>query len=190
MQRIALLMGILVANGLLACNSTSAPAAPGGGDDRIPPIGSEGDGGSGGLGPGGSGGGGQGGVGGAGGNGACESPADEESLASVTNPPTQNARQVSAFCGTVTCSDRLGQGQATFTQCASSCVEDSIPDLSEGCAACYGALAWCAQLLCNTACANAPCNEDSCINCTGAADYQACLAALDACTGRPSLDCE
>lgn len=194
MGRIALLPGIFFAIGVLACGNTASPAAPGGGDNGIPPIGVEGDGGAGGAGlGGGGGGGGSGGSGGSGGmtrEGACENPTDEDALASATNPPNQNARQVSAFCGTVTCSDRLGQGEATFTQCVTDCTRDNIQNLSQPCASCYGALAWCANLLCNTACANAPCNRDSCIECTQGADYEACLANLEVCAGRPSLDCE
>ncbi len=192
MRGIRLVAAVSCSLGLLACEDSTVPAAPGGDGDWFPPPVIEGDGGTAGVGPGGQGGlGGRGGTAGTPRRGACDDREDEAALASLTNPPTENARGISATCAVVSCSDELGQGQANFLECMTTrCLDTRLPGVSPACTSCYAALGWCAQLLCNTFCANTPCS-DSCLDCAGGgADYQRCLAALDLCTGRPSVDCD
>jgi len=189
MNRPSLLTGlaILLALAIGGCNDETPPAAPCCRGEVVPPVvGSGGTGGGGGIG--GAGGeAGEGGRGGAGGlRDACNNASD---LAALAGLEPNNARQVSASCGTVDCSNELGQGQAVFTECVTGCVENKVPDLSPECATCYGDLAWCAGLLCNTSCANLSCGT-GCLMCTqGTFDYQQCLVRLSLCAGRESIDC-
>lgn len=192
---------ILIAAGLTACNDPQTPAAPGGGGTGgtfFPPN----TGGSGGTGTGGTGGaggsgatggsagngggnGGMGGIGGVGGIGtldACNNPDDLMALASLGDP--SEARRVSATCGTTECS-----GVVDETVCVSRatiCVGNRIPGLSLECSTCYGELAWCAGLFCNTECASNPC--EGCLTC-GQGSYLQCLEDLSACAGALPPEC-
>lgn len=197
-------LALLAAVGLSGCSDEATPAAPGGGGVR-PPIGTGGTGGGAGTGgtagsggSAGSGGGagsaggggsggeaGSGGIGGTGGSpslGACDNPADLMVLASLTDP--SEARRISADCGIAGCSAIVDE--ALFIECATSCVEDRIAGLSTACATCYGELAWCAGVNCNTACAANPCGI--CLTCDAGA-YTQCLEDLNACAGRLPPEC-
>jgi len=138
-------------------------------------AGSAGSGGTGGA-AGGMGGGGMGGAL----SGAC---INQDDLAALADLQPSNAREVAADCG-IECTDLIAFEQA-FTTCASDCVERMVTGLSSGCATCYGELAWCSRLLCLTPCASASCLP-VCQDCNG---YDLCLAELEACTGRVSVDC-
>jgi hypothetical protein len=191
-------LALIASVGLSACNDEGTPAAPGGGGIR-PPIGTGGSGGGsgnggsagtgGGSGTGGSAGtggeAGSGGTAGAGGTaslGACDNPADLMVLANLADP--SEARRISGTCGTAGCSGIVDE--ALFIECATTCVEDGVAGLSTACAACYGELAWCAGIICNTACAANPC--EGCLTC-GAGAYAQCLQELNACAGRLPPEC-
>ena len=127
--------------------------------------------------------GGNGGVGGAGGiapMGACNNVSDVDALAALV---PSNARQVAANCGLATCSNLLVD-QVAFTTCVNECVEGAVSGLSLDCSTCYGELAWC-SLGCLTPCESNSCSA-LCLTCVG---YSECVAALDACAGRMSIDC-
>jgi len=112
--------------------------------------------------------------------GACDNQDDVDALA-LLQP--SNARQVAANRGLVSCSHLVAL-PAEFVNCVTGWVEQDVPGLSSECAACYGDLAWC-SLGCLTACNVNSCTP-LCLTCT---DYDVCLAELDQCAGRRSLDC-
>ena len=113
--------------------------------------------------------------------GACDNAGDLSAL-SLLQP--SNARQIAADCATRSCSQFEGN-QAPFTTCVDACVEQAVTGLSLECAECYGDLAWCSGVLCNGRCATNACTP-TCLTCAG---YDTCVAALDQCAGRMSLDC-
>lgn len=121
---------------------------------------------------------------------ACINPDDLE----VIEDTEQNLRWHAARCATERCSPLEGQPQQ-FVDCVTRCVQSrAFPSdqLSDTCGCCYGRLARCAGVSCNTGCAN---TVDACTPaCTGevlcgGTDYAACLDVLNDCTGRNSLDC-
>ena len=115
-------------------------------------------------------------------SGACINQDDLTALADLW---PSNAREVAADCGIgIECEGSIAS-EENFTTCVSACVERTVTGLSSACATCYGELAWCS----NPDCLN-PCATNSCLplceNCQG---YDLCLAELEACTGRVSVDC-
>jgi hypothetical protein len=139
---------------------------------------------------------GAGGMGGTIGPNACSSDPGDLEVIQMTTP---NLRYQAAFCGTIDCSDRL-PNKAPFIDCVSLCVQrkaQPTDQLSSNCANCYGELAWCAGLLCNTLCANttpvpAICGNLACLGGLSGgecANYSTCLEELNQCAGRDSLDC-
>ncbi|MGB5812015.1 MAG: hypothetical protein WBG86_15875, partial [Polyangiales bacterium] len=135
-----------------------------------------------------------GGAGGAGGlvGDRCEDPVDLE----VRQRTAPNLRYQAAVCATTDCSGETGQRDA-FIACVDSCVRaNATPanQLSGNCGTCYGELAWCASVECNTLCAANEtniCEDAACIGAGGppCADYGDCLTALNACAGPNTLDC-
>jgi hypothetical protein len=123
-------------------------------------------------------------MGGVGGGGTCVNERDLE-IIRMTVP---NLRFDAAFCGTL-CE---GRGHDLFIACVNPCVENRVPRLSLECTNCYGELAWCAGLGCNTWCANttiSACTPDCTADSSRCPDYSACLTELNQCAGRDSLDC-
>ncbi|MDH3202981.1 MAG: hypothetical protein OEM15_18985 [Myxococcales bacterium] len=200
MNVLRLLSLVTLIASVAACGD-GAPAAPGTGGNTgtgaTPGTGGTGGvGGSGGIG--GSGGvGGMSGAGGAGGTtntDACNNDPGDLEVIQMTTP---NLRYQAARCGAVDCVNQVAN-RAGFVDCVSSCVQqDAQPSdqLSSDCANCYGELAWCAGLSCNTLCAStlvAICGNVACIGgATGLVceDYGDCLNSLSICAGRDSLDC-
>ncbi|MGB5696436.1 MAG: hypothetical protein WBM46_12340, partial [Polyangiales bacterium] len=115
--------------------------------------------------------------------GACLNDPDLEIIVATT----PNLRWQAADCGTLC----QGRTEPLFLDCVDTCLGGPAPGLSSECSGCYGALAWCAGASCNTSCAN---TADACSlvctsNSTQCPGYDACLTALNQCTGRDSLDC-
>jgi hypothetical protein len=138
--------------------------------------------------------GGAGAVGGTNGNACSSDPADTE----VIQMTTPNLRYWAAWCGTAVCQDKI-LFKDMFVACVTSCVQQNATpsqQLSSECGTCYGELAWCAGINCNTLCSStlmAICTNNACIG--GASGvmicgtYGDCLADLSDCAGRDSLDC-
>jgi hypothetical protein len=129
-----------------------------------------------------------GGAGGMGGIGIVGDACINDPDLGVIGMTLPNLRWQAAFCGTP-CE---GLGHDPFVDCVNRCLETQAPGLSSECTSCYGELAWCAGLFCNTWCANTTlnactpeCTADS-VRCT---DYSTCLTELNQCAGRDSLDC-
>jgi hypothetical protein len=99
-----------------------------------------------------------------------------------------NFRFHAAFCGTLC----QGLGHDLFVACVNPCVENRAPGLSSECTSCYGELAWCAGIGCNTWCANqtvSACTPDCTADSARCPNYSTCLTELNQCAGRDSLDC-
>ncbi|MDH3729096.1 MAG: hypothetical protein OER77_16315, partial [Myxococcales bacterium] len=156
-------LGLVTLIASVAACGDAAPAAPGtggtNGTGATPGTGATGGtggvGGSGGVG-GMSGAGGMAGSGGMGGaisTDACNNDPDDLEVIQMTAP---NLRYQAASCGAATCSSEI-VNRAAFVDCVGSCVQQNAQpsgQLSVDCANCYGELAWCAGLLCNTLCAD------------------------------------
>jgi hypothetical protein len=128
--------------------------------------------------------GGEGGMGGV--RDACVNPADLE-IVLAADP---NLRYEAALCGTICVGAAFDK--PTFLTCTNSCIENRARGLSQTCTGCYGEYAWCVGPECNIWCVNQ--SQDACtIECTADSvrcpDVEDCLADLNFCTGRNSLDC-
>jgi hypothetical protein len=194
MRRYLLVTGlaILLGLGLSACNQDDVPPAPGAGGTRPPPPGTGGTGGltgTGGTGGTAGGGGtagtaGSAGAGGVGGSpllGECSNPVDFAQLASLQ---PSNPRTLAASIAVTQCFN--DPRKDSFIECVSAGMQTSLTSLSATCANCYGELAWCSiPFNCNVACQSDSCLL-GCLNCT---NYDACLEALNLCTGRTPPEC-
>jgi hypothetical protein len=116
--------------------------------------------------------------------GACDNRGDLEELAPLQ---AGEARQLAANCALTQCSSLVGM-ESEFKVCVSECVAAAPSGLSPSCADCYGDMAWCSGLSCNTACANAPC-QLLCLQTCDAGQNPQCISDLSQCAGRISVDC-
>ena len=192
-------LGLVTLIASVAACGDAAPAAPGTGGNTgtgaTPGTGGTGGvGGSGGIGGsagvgGSAGSGGASGAGGMGANGgsdgACNNVAD---IAAITaSDPI--VRQIAADCG-LPDSRCAALSSTAFADCVTTCVEEAVTGLSAACASCYGEEALCSF---NNGCLSS-CGSTSgtaCGNlCRACESVAGCAAALIACTGRQSEDCE
>jgi len=192
-------LAIVLALGLSACNEDNVPPAPGAGGTRPPPPGTGGTGGSGATG-GTAGGGGNAGDGGSAGNGGMGGGAgaagmggnaslgncsDERDFAELASLQPSNPRTLAASVATNPCIVELPD-EPRFTACVETQIQNTLPNLSDDCAACYGDLALCSvPNNCNIACQSNSC-VPGCLACSG---YEACREKLRVCTGRTPPEC-
>lgn len=138
---------------------------------------------------------GSGGIGGTMSGEACSSDPGDLEVIQMTTP---NLRYWAARCATVSC-ENLIFNREMFVECVASCMQrNTTPSdqLTSECVDCYGELAWCAGINCNALCSStlvAICTNNACIGgATGimiCSTYGDCLAELNDCAGRDSLDC-
>ncbi|MBW2588156.1 MAG: hypothetical protein JRD92_14595, partial [Deltaproteobacteria bacterium] len=95
-----------------------------------------------------------------------------------------NPRWQASNCGT----ECDGRAHDEFLDCVNQCMQPQAPGLSPGCTSCYGELAWCAGIDCNTECTD-PVDNICSTNCALCPGYSTCLTELNQCAGRDSLDC-
>ena len=167
--------GTGAAGGTAGTAGTGATAGTGGGAGSGGTGGVSGTGGTGGV----------GGMGGAGGIGGVDGDACvDESYLEVIGMTVSNPRWQASNCGTK-CD---GPAHDEFLDCVNQCMQTQAPGLSPGCTSCYGELAWCAGIDCNTECTD-PVDNICSTNCTLCPGYSTCLTELNQCAGRDSLDC-
>ena len=158
------------------CAAEAPPAIPTSPGSGVVIGGTAGTGGAGGAG-------GAGGVGGVGGGplGACDNAADLQAIQDASS----TMRDVARDCGNFECAIFFGNG-VSYRSCVDQCVQDHVPDLSNECAACYGASERCSHdSLCTLRCRNDTCSV-MCLDCMTVAG---CIEELEACSGLPGDGC-